>query len=56
MKHRKAEGNAKLGVGRFGTLQQHGNEYVSVTTSAPEFGTIYSNLANVPGDDPRRRS
>lgn len=45
----------ELGAGWVRTSQQNGNEYVSVTMSAPEFGTIYSNLANAPGDDPSKK-
>ncbi|MGL3822792.1 DUF736 domain-containing protein [Sphingopyxis sp. R3-92] len=45
----------ELGAGWIRTSQQNGNEYVSVTMSAPEFGTIYSNLANAPGDDPSKK-
>lgn len=32
-----------------------GEEYVSVTLSAPEFGTIYGTLANAPGGDPAKK-
>ena len=32
-----------------------GAEYVSVSLSAPEFGTIYGNIANAPGDDPSKK-
>ena len=35
--------------------QNNGAEYVSVTMSAPEFGTIYGNVANAPGDDPMKK-
>lgn len=45
----------ELGAGWVRTSQMNGNEYVSVTMSAPEFGTIYSNLANAPGDDPAKK-
>jgi uncharacterized protein (DUF736 family) len=45
----------ELGAGWVRTSQMNGNEYVSVTMSAPEFGTIYANLANAPGDDPSKK-
>ena len=32
-----------------------GEEYISVTLSAPEFGTIYGNVAPAPGDDPTKK-
>ena len=35
--------------------QATGAEYVSVSLSAPEFGTIYGNVANAPGDDPMKK-
>ena len=45
----------ELGAGWVRTSQMNGNEYISVTMSAPEFGTIYANLANAPGDDPSKK-
>jgi uncharacterized protein (DUF736 family) len=45
----------ELGAGWVRTSQVTGAEYVSVTMSAPEFGTIYANLANAPGDDPSKK-
>lgn len=45
----------ELGAGWTRTSQGTGAEYVSVTLSAPEFGTIYANLANAPGDDPSKK-
>jgi uncharacterized protein (DUF736 family) len=44
-----------LGGGWIRTSQMNGNEYVSVSLQAPEFGTIYCNLANAPGDDPSKK-
>lgn len=41
----------ELGAGWVRTSQMTGAEYVSVSLSAPEFGTIFCNLANAPGDD-----
>jgi len=35
--------------------QNTGAEYVSVSLSAPEFGNIYANVANAPGDDPMKK-
>lgn len=37
------------------TSQTTGAEYVSVSLSAAEFGSIYTNLANAPGDDPSKK-
>lgn len=41
----------ELGAGWNRFSQTTGAEYVSVSLSAPEFGTIYGNVANAPGDD-----
>ncbi|OWR00400.1 DUF736 domain-containing protein [Sphingopyxis witflariensis] len=41
----------ELGAGWVRTAQTTGAEYVSVSLSAPELGTIYCNIANAPGDD-----
>lgn len=45
----------ELGAGWKRFSQSNGAEYVSVTLSAPEFGTIYGNLANAPGDDSTKK-
>ena len=45
----------ELGAGWKRFSQSNGAEYVSVTMSAPEFGTIYGNIANAPGDDPMKK-
>lgn len=45
----------ELGAGWRKFAQSTGAEYVSVVLSAPEFGTIYGNIANAPGDDPMRK-
>ena len=45
----------ELGAGWNRISQITGAEYVSVSLSAPEFGTIYGNLANAPGDDGTRK-
>ena len=45
----------ELGAGWKRFSQSTGAEYVSVSLSAPEFGTIYGNIANAPGDDPTRK-
>ena len=45
----------ELGAGWNRTSQSTGAEYVSVSLSAPEFGTIYGNVANAPGDDPSKK-
>jgi len=45
----------ELGAGWNRYSQTTGAEYVSVSLSAPEFGTIYGNVANAPGDDPMKK-
>lgn len=45
----------ELGAGWNRFSQSTGAEYVSVSLSAPEFGTIYGNVANAPGDDPTKK-
>mgnify|MGYP002777622774 CR=1 FL=1 len=45
----------ELGAGWKRFAQSTGAEYISVTFSAPEFGTIYGNVANAPGDDPMKK-
>ena len=45
----------ELGAGWDRFSQNTGAEYVSVSLSAPEFGTIYGNIANAPGDDPSKK-
>ena len=45
----------ELGAGWDRFSQNTGAEYVSVSLSAPEFGTIYANIANAPGDDPSKK-
>ena len=45
----------ELGAGWNRFSQTTGAEYVSVSLSAPEFGTIYGNVANAPGDDPAKK-
>lgn len=45
----------ELGAGWKRVSQTTGLEYVSVSLSAPEFGTIYGNVANAPGDDPTKK-
>jgi uncharacterized protein (DUF736 family) len=45
----------ELGAGGTRFSQNTGAEYVSVSLSAPEFGTIYGNVANAPGDDPSKK-
>ena len=41
----------ELGAGWNRTSKSSGEEYISVSLSAPEFGTIYGNVAPAPGDD-----
>jgi uncharacterized protein (DUF736 family) len=45
----------ELGAGWKRFSQTTGAEYVSVSLSAPEFGTIYGNIANAPGEDPMKK-
>lgn len=45
----------ELGAGWNRFSQATGAEYVSVSLSAPEFGTIYGNIANAPGDDQTKK-
>jgi uncharacterized protein (DUF736 family) len=45
----------ELGAGWNRYSQATGAEYVSVSLSAPEFGTIYGNIANAPGEDPMKK-
>lgn len=45
----------ELGAGWNRFSQNTGAEYISVSLSAPEFGTIYGNVANAPGDDPTKK-
>lgn len=41
----------EVGAGWNRISQNTGAEYLSVSLSAPEFGTLYGNVANAPGDD-----
>ena len=41
----------ELGAGWNRKSKSTGEEYISVSLSAPEFGTIYGNVAPAPGDD-----
>jgi len=45
----------ELGAGWNRISKKTGEEYISVTLSAPEFGTIYGNVAPAPGDDPTKK-
>jgi uncharacterized protein (DUF736 family) len=45
----------ELGAGWKRVSNASGNEYVSVSLSAPEFGTIYGNVAAAPGDDDTKK-
>lgn len=45
----------EVGAGWNRRNSRDGGEYVSVTLSAPEFGTIYGNVAPAPGDDPAKK-
>lgn len=45
----------ELGGGWNRTSKASGEEYISVSLSAPEFGTIYGNVAPAPGEDPTKK-
>jgi len=45
----------ELGAGWNRTSKSSGEEYISVSLSAPEFGTIYGNVAPAPGEDPTKK-
>ncbi len=45
----------ELDAGWVKTAKSTGAEYVAVSLSAPEFGTIYGNIANAPGGDPSKK-
>ena len=45
----------ELGAGWNRISKNTGEEYISVSLSAPEFGTSYGNVAPAPGDDPARK-
>ena len=45
----------ELGAGWLRNSKTTGEEYLSVSLSAPEFGTIYGNVAPAPGEDPAKK-
>jgi uncharacterized protein (DUF736 family) len=45
----------ELGVGWNRTSKSSGEEYISVSLSASEFGTIYGNVAPAPGEDQTKK-
>jgi uncharacterized protein (DUF736 family) len=45
----------ELGGGWRRIGQMSGEEYISVSISAPEIGQIYGNLVPAPGDDPSKK-
>lgn len=45
----------ELGAGWNRISKNTGEQYISVSLSAPEFGTIYGNVAPAPGDDPTKK-
>ena len=45
----------ELGGGWNRISKNSGEEYISVSLSAPEFGTIYGNVASAPGEDPTKK-
>jgi uncharacterized protein (DUF736 family) len=46
----------ELGAGWNRRSKSTGEEYISVSLSAPEFGTIYGNVAPAPGDDATKKA
>jgi len=45
----------ELGAGWNRRSKNTGDEYISVSLSAPEFGSIYGNIAPAPGEDPTKK-
>jgi uncharacterized protein (DUF736 family) len=45
----------ELGAGWSRASKTTGEIYISVTLSAPEFGTIYGNVVTAPGQDPTKK-
>ena len=45
----------ELGAGWVRTSKMSGEDYISVSLSAPEFGTIYGNVPPAPGDDESKK-
>ncbi len=45
----------ELGAGWNRISKNTGEQYISVSLSAPEFGTIYGNVVPAPGNDPTRK-
>ena len=45
----------ELGAGWNRTSKASGEPYISISISAPKFGTIYGNVATAPGDDPAKK-
>ena len=45
----------ELGAGWNRISKNTGEEYISVSLSAPEFGTIYGNVAQARGEDPTKK-
>ena len=45
----------ELGAGWNRISKSTGEEYISVSLSAPEFGSIYGNVAPAPGDDATKK-
>lgn len=45
----------ELGAGWIRQSQNGNGDYISITLSAPEFGSIYGNIAPAPGNDPMKK-
>ena len=55
LRRRLLDRGIELGAGWNRISQKTGEEYISVSLSAPEFGTIYGNVAPAPGDDATKK-
>lgn len=45
----------ELGAAWYRNSKTTGEDYLSVSLSAPEFGVIYGNVAPAPGEDPSKK-
>ena len=45
----------ELGAGWNRRSKNTGDHYISVSLSAPEFGSVFGNVAPAPGDDPTKK-
>jgi uncharacterized protein (DUF736 family) len=49
------ENGFELGAGWNRRSKNTGDDYISVSLSAPEFGSVFGNVAPAPGDDPTKK-